>query len=327
MKRHVSICVFAMVFFVPAASAQEDFVGSVEYDPAKITPAMKAETETIAKALDDLTPKGWKQTTLIERYTPVNLYDKINGRSELYNQYNVRGMTFVTFTHPDDPAWYIDLFLYDMRTSPGAFGVYSVERWGDNPSLDIGSGAYRTDRDFFFWKGPYYATVLGGTDDDVVQDAVTVVAETLVKRLEDDDVDVWGLDVLPKKNLTPNSIKYFMVDALSLDFLGDTFTGAYTIGETDYTGFVSKQKSETDCAEVLSKFKQYTEKYGKDGATGKIPDTDLGIIYANMGGGYYDAMFQIGHYICGITGGEGPEITLRAAAELAAGVSKAVDDR
>ena len=92
------------------------FVGSVEYDPPRITPEMKAVTEAIAQALEGLTPEGFAQKSPVERYTEVNLYEKINGRSELFHAYDVTGMTFVTFSKADDPAKFIDVFLYDMAT-------------------------------------------------------------------------------------------------------------------------------------------------------------------------------------------------------------------
>ena len=45
---------------------------------------MKAKTETIARALEGLTPEGFTKKSLVERFTEANLYEKINGRSELF---------------------------------------------------------------------------------------------------------------------------------------------------------------------------------------------------------------------------------------------------
>src|SRR5262249_11536331 len=112
----------------PVFVAAQDTAGPVKDDPSRITPEMKAKTETIARALEGLTPAGFAKKSLVERYTEANLYEKINGRSELFHSYDVTGMTFVTFSKADDPTKFIDVFLYDMTTPLGAFGVYSVER-------------------------------------------------------------------------------------------------------------------------------------------------------------------------------------------------------
>ena len=49
----------ALPFVFPVFIATQDFVGSVECDPPRITPEMKAVTETIAQALEGLTPEGF----------------------------------------------------------------------------------------------------------------------------------------------------------------------------------------------------------------------------------------------------------------------------
>src|SRR5262249_54400478 len=152
------------------------FVGSVEDDPPRITPEMMAVTEAIAQALEGLTPEGFAQKSPVERYTEVNLYEKINGRSELFHAYDVTGMTFVTFSKADDPARFIDVFLYDMTTPLGAFGVYSVERSPGSKAIATGDGGHRTGADLFFRKGQYYASILTSGPDEVVQKAASALA-------------------------------------------------------------------------------------------------------------------------------------------------------
>ena len=128
MNRLLAVIPLAFPIFVAA----QDSAGPVKDDPARVTSEMKAKTETIARALKGLTPEGFTKKGLVERYTEANLYEKIDGRSELFHSYDVTGMAFVTFSKADDPSKFIDVFLYDMTTPLGAFGVYSVERpsWG-----------------------------------------------------------------------------------------------------------------------------------------------------------------------------------------------------
>ena len=74
----------AIPFVFPVFVAAQDSVGSVKDAPPRITPEMRAKTETIARALESLTPEGFTKKSLVERYTEANLYEKINGRSELF---------------------------------------------------------------------------------------------------------------------------------------------------------------------------------------------------------------------------------------------------
>src|SRR3954471_3662893 len=122
-----------LVFTIPAA-AQD----SVKDGPSRITPEMKAKTETTARALEGLAPEGFTKKGPVERYTEANLFEKIDGRSELIQSYDVTGMAFVTFSKAGGPSEFIDVFLYDMTSPLGAFGVFSVERPPGSKSIPIG---------------------------------------------------------------------------------------------------------------------------------------------------------------------------------------------
>src|SRR3984957_3560389 len=139
----------AIPFVFPVFVTAQDSVGSVKDARARITPEMKAKTETIARALEGLTPEGFTKKGLVERYIEANLFEKIDGRSELIQSYDVTGMTFVTFTKVTDPSKFIDVFLYDMTTPLGAFGIFSVERPSGSKPIPIGDGGYRTEADSF----------------------------------------------------------------------------------------------------------------------------------------------------------------------------------
>src|SRR3954465_4666843 len=228
----------AIPFVFPIFVAAQDSVGPVKDDPPRITPEMKAKTETIALALEGLTPEGFTKKGLVERYAEANLYEKIDGRSELFHSYDVTGMTFVTFSKADDPSKFIDVYLYDMTTPLGAFGVVSVERSPGSKPIATGDGGHRTGADFFFRKGQYYASILTSGPDEEAQKAASALADTLANRLKGEAAELWGLAMLPAKNRIDDTVQYLMVDALGLDFLTNAFTARYRDGGAEFTALV-----------------------------------------------------------------------------------------
>lgn len=294
------------------------FVGSVEYTPPQITPEMKAVTEAIAQALEGLTPEGFAQKGPVERYTELNLYEKINGRSELFHAYDVTGMTFVTFSKADDPAKFIDVYLYDMATPLGAFGIYSVERSSGSEAIATGDGGHRTRADRFFRKGQYYASILTSGPDEEVQKAASALADRLAKRLKGKAAEIWGLAMLPAKNRVEDTVRYFMVDALGLDFLTNAFTAQYRDGEAKFTAFVARCKSADNAAEVLAKYKVHLEEFGDMAEPAKIEGAS--VMFADMGGDQFVGACQVGDVIAGVTEVKGRDAAVKAMTFLLKGL-------
>jgi hypothetical protein len=305
-------------FVFPVLVAAQDAAGPVKEGPPRITPEMKAKTETIARALEALTPEGLSKKSLVERYTEANLYEKIDGRSELFQSYDVTGMTFVTFSKADNPSKFIDVFLYDMTTPLGAFGVYSLERPPGSKSVAIGDGGQRTGADLFFRKGRYYASILTSGPDEEVQKAASALAETLANRLKGEAAELWGLAMLPAKNRIDDSVQYLMVDALGLDFLTNAFKAQYRDGESEFTAFVARCKSEADAAEILAKYKAHLEEFGDMAEPARIEGAS--VMFAEAGDGGFDGVCQVGDVIAGVTAVKGRDAAVKAMTFLLKGL-------
>ncbi len=306
MNRLLAAIPFVISIFV----ADQTSAGPVKDDPARITPEMKAKTETIARALEDLTPEGFTKKGLVERYTEANLFEKIDGRSELFHSYDVTGMTFVTFSKADDQSKFIDVFLYDMTTPLGAFGVYSVERSSGSEAIATGDGGHRAGADLFFRKGQYYASILTSGPDQEAQKAASALADTLANRLKGKAADLWGLAVLPAKNRIDDTVQYLMVDALGLDFLTNAFKAQYRDGEAEFTAFVARSKSAATASVVLAKYKAHLQEFGDMGEPAQIEGAS--VMFADLGGGDFDGVCQVGEVIVGVTAVKGRDAAVKA---------------
>lgn len=270
------------------------------------------KTAVIAEALAGIAAEGWKASE-IERYVVANLYDKINGRSELFMSYGVAGLAFVTMSDPDDSSRFIDVYLYDMSSVPGAFGVFSVERWVGQDPVKLGREGYRNGNDLFFWKGCYYASILGSGEEAEVREAQTRIAQSLAAKLEDSGEKLWGFQTLPMGEVVPDSIQFFMADALSLSFMTDTYTAQYQFQSQEISAFVSRAASEADAKDRHAKYVEYMRSYGTEVDESTVNDQSLTV--ADMGGGYYDVVAHEGSFVAGVTAVAGKELALRAASE------------
>jgi hypothetical protein len=125
---------------------------------------------------------GWRPPAQVERFSPDDLYIKIDGRADALQGFHVVGLTFGTYTGADDPAPSVDVYWYDMGTPANAEAVYRSEAAPGTP-LAVGAAGYQVGGAVFFWKGASYVQVLPSQPDEAGGQAALQIAERLARRI------------------------------------------------------------------------------------------------------------------------------------------------
>ncbi len=119
----------------------------------------------------------------VERYTPDNLWEKIDGEAELYRRFGLEGSVAAGYASPEDPTRRIEVTLHGMASPLGAFGLFASFRAPGDDVEDTGNGGIVGQRQAFFWHGRLFILVDAfGPDDARPQDlrrAVTLVSAEL----------------------------------------------------------------------------------------------------------------------------------------------------
>ena len=131
--------------------------------------------------------------------------------------------------------------------------------------------------------------------------------------LADTGKPVWGLTALPHDGLVSDSIRYFKVDAMGLDFMRDTYTAEYHHGDDTVTAFLSRQDSVQAAKNVVNRYIEFAEQYGQ-GAERASGD-DVAFVVCTMDDAY-DVIFQKGLLIGGVTSVEDRYLAVKAAGTL-----------
>jgi len=278
--------------------------------------AASAQPAPLSGPLEDLAPRGWKPMEKVAHFTPDTLYEKIDGRAEEYLDYKASGLDCVSLVNAKDSKQFIDIYLYDMGKPVQAFGIFSVERTEGLPALALGREGYRSEASYFFWKGRYYAQVLASTRGSDIAEVGLTVARTLEKRLKDNGEVLWGFKALPEKDRVPGSVQYFVKDAMSLDFMKETYIALYKKGDARVTAFISKQPSRDAAAKTLASYEAHIKKYGK--LLDKRDAEGSTLLTADMGGAF-DVVFSKGSLIGGVSMAEDRAVAEKAALDMLAG--------
>ncbi|MGB5745778.1 MAG: DUF6599 family protein [Desulfobacterales bacterium] len=259
------------------------------------------------------TPKGWQIFDEVKQFTPKNLYEQINGRAAFFLAYDMIRMTYVRFVNSDETTQFINLSIYDMGTPTNAFGVFSAERSQGESSLDLGRSSYRADANYFIWKGQYYIRIISAETTDEFQRIGMDLARKVTNFLLDSGEQVWGLTALPLTDRMPESVQYFKVDAMGLDFMRNTYTATYRKGNTLVTAFLSQQDSAESARTTMVQYAKYAKKYGK--GIDRLKAGEVELVSCDMGG-TYDVVYQKGRLIGGVTYVEDRSLAIRVAIEM-----------
>jgi hypothetical protein len=139
------------------------------------------------------------------------------------------------------------------------------------------------------------------------------LAKKLTDYLQDSGQPVWGLQALPQKNQVPQSVQYFLIDALGYSFLRNTYTAKYYKDKIEVSVFLSQQDSPESVRITITKFKEHVNKYGKGVDLLSVDGIEL--ISCDMGK-YYDVIFQKGSFAAGVTGVKDKDLAIGAAIDL-----------
>jgi hypothetical protein len=294
---------------------QESATGDEDRNP--VTP------EDLSGAVAGFTPKGWEIFDEVKLFTPESLYEQINGRAEFFLAYDVVSMTLASFVNERDVGQFIDLSVYDMGSAINAFGVFSVERSGEESSLELGRAGYRLDANYYVWKGRYYITIIASHGTEEFQDLGKELAGRMTDYLPDSNDPIWGFTALPQENQVPHSVQYFKVDAMGLEFMRNTFVAGYRKQGRKVTVFLSRRDSAEAAEAAVGNYAEYAKEYGKGAEHVNVNDIEL--TTCNMGG-VYDVIFRRGRLMGGVWSVADRGLAIQAAVELYGGLGREVGD-
>ena len=278
-----------------------------------VSAAIAKNEESLTSLLTGIIPLGWELAQPIKQFSPKNLWEQINGRAEFYLAYDMVQMTYVVFEDASNPEIFIDMSIYNMGRVTHAFGVFSAERHQDTTPVRMGREGYKAGGSLYIWKGPYYIRMIASDSNPKLQKINQDLAEKITDSLQDSGETLWGLGSLPETDRVPGSERYFLRDAMGLDFMNDTYTARYRKNDDLITLFLSKKESPATAVSVLKRYAGYANRFGE--GFKEVTRNGVTITLCDMDGSY-DALFLKGDVVAGVTAVAKPEVAAASAFEL-----------
>lgn len=277
------------------------------------SPGQPAAARNLIQMVDEFTPAGWQIFGAAKQFGKENLWEQINGRASFFLAYDMVRMTFVSFVNSTNESQFIDLSIYDMGNPTNAFGVFSTERSQEAPAVKLGRAGYRSDASYFIWKGRYYIRIISSDTTDMFRQTGMTLARRVTGSLTDSGEPVWGLTALPPADRIPQSVRYFKVNAMGLEFMRSTYTADYRKGDRIVTAFLTKHNTAKSAQDAVARYIGYAKNFGEGIDEMTVKGVDL--VTCNMGG-IYDVAFHKGRLMGGVSSVENRELAVSSAIDL-----------
>jgi len=297
------------------------FMRQYHLNPAVIAlrPGAYQQTQNLMsepQALVDTGDSGIVSFSPPERFTADTLYEKINGRADLYLSSGFVELETQRFSRDPASGRWVEMFVYDMATPENAFSVFSMQRREGARPDDIAPNAYRTENALFLALGNFYLEFIGTADSPELHDAMGVLAGKFIQTVGGAaSADAPGSDLFPQEGLRSGSLQLIAANAFGYEQLDQVYTGEYLQDDANLTAFVSRRTDDEAAAALADSYRQTLLSYG---ATGVEATLSAGDAFALQFFDTYEIVFSRGPYLAGVHEADRLEAAILLAERLAA---------
>ncbi len=194
----------------------------------------------------------WKPSKDIQVYLEDNLFDYINGASELYLSYDFRQLDVVYFKNRRKQE--ITVEIYTHASPLFAYGIYSQERSPDVNYLNIGAESYIDGSNMFILTGKHYLKIYSYDLGDDSEAVLTEFARSFVELLNSDHSLPLLLSAFPEQNLRPKSIQFVAKNLLGYSFFVKGYQAFYDFNDEQCRLFIIKSVSIKESNDLFKKY-------------------------------------------------------------------------
>lgn len=267
----------------------------------------------VASAIDlAWLPPEVKEFGAPEQFTPDNLYDKIDGKAELYVSTGVARMDCQRFALKDAPDEWFEWFCYSMNGVPQAFSVFSTQRRSEGETLDLTPYAYRTKNAIFFAAGTNYVEIVGSSGNESLLNAIIAMAKNFVTASSVGGGQMQEMQLLPTNNIVTGSITLQASDAFGFDQFKNVFTAQYNLNGSEAMAFVTTCVSPEAAAALRDAYRKFLLENG--GKETPAANAELGSAIEIMGA--FEIIFCQSSVVAGVHSAPSLPVATQLASEL-----------
>jgi hypothetical protein len=217
------------------------FFKQFRYNPADFAMADDAlRVSAKSSNLELVAPQGYAASPKVETFDADSLYNKIDGKADLYLESGFKQLDCRIFTSGNDPNLWMEIFVYDMGAPKNALAVFGQQKRAEGVDVGLADFAYKTPDAVFMAKGKYYVEITSSAVSEPLAVAIEMLGAAFVKSVGGAAGEIDELAAFPKENLVPQSFKLYRSGAYGYYGFKDLYSAKYEINGQQVTSFLCK---------------------------------------------------------------------------------------
>ncbi len=241
----------------------------------------------------------FKPANEIETYNADNLYEKIDGKADLYLQNGFVSLQCRRYASNSSQEDWAEVYVYDMAKAKNAFAVYSGQMRSRKQLLGWTQFGYKTSDSIYTAAGNYYFEIILSSDSN----GLLLTAESAAKRLVDlalkEPFEPFAIHFFPTDNLVTNSFKLIRKDAFGCAEMENIFSAAYSVNGNSLTAFIADTQDGSSAQALFAKYHGFLI---ENGGTELPHNIDMPGSKAVELFGTTDILFQCKNFFAGVRG-------------------------
>ncbi len=203
-------------------------------------------------------PSGWKLVERWKTYPENRLYEKIDGRATLFQEYGIIELQFATAS---TGSFDFDIFAYLMENSEGALGIYLAETPREFTEIDLGTMADSSGGIVRVYQGRTYLVVMSLERNSDEKLAIEL-ARSMLGGMEKEDKSLGNvINVLPRNGRIKGTLTYGKQSTYGFKSLHDSFKATYRFDELQFD-YLLKKLPEVQGDKALQRIRDELEEFG-----------------------------------------------------------------
>ena len=289
---YIILCALVVIFIAILIKQKHYYIPNTSIAEKNVIVNQSAGQKTSAWLSEQLLGQDFKPANDVENYNAENLYEKIDGKADLYLQNGFVSLQCRRYSSKSSEQNWAEVYVYDMAKTKNAFAVYSGQKRSGRKSLDWAQFGYKTTDSIYIAAGNFYFEIILSSDANGLLQVAEAGAKQLAALALKVPCEPFAIGFFPQDNLVTDSYRLIGKDAFGCEGMDNIFTAIYM------TAYIADMNDDNSSQALFEKYHKFLiENGGKELANTALPGSKAVELF-----GTTDIIFCYKNYFAGVRG-------------------------